>query len=68
MKATYKYVGPDKLKRMLTVDDETALWLARMLVGEGGVNIDNQRFAFEAVFHYLRRCLQSSVRCRFSSI
>ena len=40
MKATYKYVGPDKLKRMLTVDDETALWLARMLVGEGGVNID----------------------------
>jgi hypothetical protein len=35
-RATYKYDGPRENDRVLIIDDETALWLARMLVGEGG--------------------------------
>jgi hypothetical protein len=38
-RATYKYDGPRENDRTLTIDDETALWLARMLVGEGGNGI-----------------------------
>ena len=34
--STLKYEGPMKSKPPLTIDDETALWLMRMCVGEGG--------------------------------
>ena len=35
MMAIYRYEGPKKA-RELVIDDVTALWLARMVVGEGG--------------------------------
>lgn len=38
MTGHFKYVGLDKkgIKKPLFIDDKTALWLARMVVGEGG--------------------------------
>lgn len=41
MTAIYKYSGPKKNPRTLIVDEETALWCARMLIGEGGMSIDS---------------------------
>jgi len=38
MTGHFKYIGSDKkgIKKPLFIDDNTALWLARMVVGEGG--------------------------------
>ena len=41
----YRYLGPRKKDRdrCVVIDDETALWAARMIVGEGGKNCSTEK-------------------------
>lgn len=45
--ATYRYVGPNESNsdRQTVIDDEAALWAARMLIGEGGTKISQKKAA-----------------------
>lgn len=42
-KAIYKYVGPHPQNKETIIDDNTALWLARMLWGEGGYKCSEKK-------------------------
>ena len=45
--ATYRYYGPNESsrERFTSIDDETALWAARMCVGEGGEKCSKDKAA-----------------------
>lgn len=45
--AVYKYIGPDRYStaRSVEITDETALWLGRMTVGEGGFFCSEDKIA-----------------------
>lgn len=45
MTVQYRYLGPLKSNqdRVCTIDEETALWAARMCVGEGGKNCSEEK-------------------------
>jgi len=45
MTAKYKYVGPVKSKKPLVINDKKALWLMRMIVGEGGRKCSEEKAA-----------------------
>jgi len=47
MLATYQYIGPDNFssKRSVQIDDDMALWLGRMAVGESGKNVTGEEIS-----------------------
>lgn len=47
MLATYRYIGPDNFssRRSVQIDDDMALWLGRMAVGESGKKVTREELS-----------------------